>query len=159
MPSPAEKDNFLGLCVGCRVPAPVPAASPFALRSGPFPGASRVRATASHRAGSAFEGGPAGLAAWSGGQRPGAVPAGQPPPDQVAQVQRGGAAPEPGVVLCGAAVAELEPASPPGGDLGDGAFHVGPAGHVVLAQPGGGPVSPRLPEQVVALVQDELAAG
>src|SRR5208282_6062356 len=55
--------------------------------------------------------------------------------EQVAQVQRGGAALEPGVVPGGAAVAELEAASPPGGDLGDGAFDVGPVLHVVLAQP------------------------
>jgi hypothetical protein len=47
----------------------------------------------------------------SGGQRPAAVAAGQAPADQVAQVQRGGAALEPGVVPGHAAVAELDPAS------------------------------------------------
>ena len=42
----------------------------------------------------------------------------------------------------------------------DSAFHVGPVFHVVLAQPGGrGPGGPGLPEQVIAGVQDELAAG
>src|SRR5258706_10922260 len=66
-------------------------------------------------------------AAWSGGQDPGTVLAGQ---------------------------------APAGGDLGDGAFDVGPVFHVVLAQPGpGGPVGPGLPEQVIARVQDDLAAG
>src|SRR6266849_2720924 len=64
--------------------------------------------------------GRAGLAAWSGGQRPGAVAAGQALADQVAQVERGGAALEPGVVPGRPAVAELEPSSPPGG-------HPGPA--------------------------------
>src|SRR5260370_41904017 len=86
----------------------------------------------------------------SGGQDPGAVAEGQALADQVAQVQRGGAALEPGMVLGGAAVAELEPAAAEGGDLGDGAFHVGPPGGVVLAQPGGGPVAAGAAQQVVA---------
>src|SRR6266516_2967100 len=101
----------------------------------------------------------AGIAAWSDDQHPGAVAAGQAPAGQVAQVQRGGAALEPGVILGHSAVAELEPASPPGGDLGDRAFHVGPVGHVVLAQPGDGPVTAGGAQQVITLVQDELAAG
>src|SRR5450432_1190591 len=102
-------------------------------------------------------GGPGRLVRWPAPRR---RPGGPAPAGQVAQVQRGGAALEPCVVLCGAAVAELEPASPPGGDLGDGAFHVGPAGHVVLAQPAaGGPVRAGGAQQVITLVQDELAAG
>src|SRR5260370_33552950 len=100
------------------------------------------------------------LGAWSGGQHPGAVPASQALADEVAQVECGGAALEPGVVLGRPAVAEFEPASAPGGDLGDGPFDVGPVFHVVLAQPAaGGPVRAGLPEQVVAFGQDELAAG
>ena len=54
---------------------------------------------------------------WSGGQHPGAAAPGQAPPDQGAQVQRGGAALEPGVVLGRPAVAEPEPAAPEGGHL------------------------------------------
>src|SRR6266487_410397 len=100
-----------------------------------------------------------GPAAWSGGQHPGGALAGQAPAGEVAQVQRGGAALEPGMILGGTAVAELEAASPPGGDLEDGTFHVGPVGHVVLAQPGGGPVTAGSAQQVITLVQDELAAG
>src|SRR6266702_3028394 len=104
--------------------------------------------------------GRAGLAAWSGGQRPGAVVAGQALADQVAQVQRGGAALEPGVVPAGPAVAELEPAAPPGGDLGDGPLDVGPVSHVILAHRGvSRPVRPGGAQQVIARVQDELAAG
>src|SRR5208283_1335900 len=101
-----------------------------------------------------------GMAGRSGGQHPGAALAGQALADQVTQVEGGGAALEPGVVPGGPAVAELEAASPPGGDLGDGAFDVGPVLHVVLAQPRvGGPVRAGGPEQVITLVQDELAAG
>src|SRR6516225_1827303 len=66
----------------------------------------------------------AGLGSWSGGQAPGAVLAGQAVAEQGAQVHRGGAALEPGVVLGFSAVAELDPASPPGGNLGDGTFDV-----------------------------------
>src|ERR1019366_2777073 len=109
------------------------------------------------RSGLAF---PAWLAVWSGGQHPDSVVAGQAPAGQVPQVQGGGAALEPGVVPVLPAVAELEAASPPGGDLGDGAFDVGPVFHVVLAQPGaGGPVPAGGGQQVIALVQDDLAAG
>ncbi len=50
------------------------------------------------------------------------------------QVRRGGVSFEPGVVPGHSALAELEPASPPGGDLGDGPLDVGPVRHVVLAQ-------------------------
>jgi len=43
---------------------------------------------------------------------------------------------------------------------GGGAFDAGPVSHVVLAQPGiGGPVRAGGPQQVIAFVQDELAAG
>src|SRR6266705_2428622 len=111
------------------------------------------------RTGFGWPAGP-GLPPWSGGQHPGAVPAGQALSDQVAQVQGGGEALEPGVVAGDPPVAELEPPTPPGGDLGDGALHVGPVFHVVLAQPGSrGPVRAGGPEQAVAGVQDELAAG
>src|SRR5260221_9203468 len=104
--------------------------------------------------------GPACPGGWSGDQHPGAVAAGQALAEQIAQVQRSGAPLEPGMVLGRPAVAELDPAAPPGGYLGDGPFHVGPVSHVVLAQPGtGGPVRAGLPEQVIAFVQDELAAG
>src|SRR5260370_38949135 len=70
--------------------------------------------------------GPGYMAGWSGGQHPGAALTGQALAGQVAKVQHGGAALEPGVVLGHPAVAELEAASPPGGDLGDGALDVGP---------------------------------
>ena len=86
-------------------------------------------------AGLAVVPGPAG---WSGGQDPGAVVAGQAASGQVLQVQRRGAALEPGVVLGHFAVAELDPAAAPGGDLGDDTLDVGPVGPVVLAQPGAG---------------------
>src|ERR1035438_3191697 len=102
----------------------------------------------------------AGLAAWSGGQRPGAVAAGQALPDQVTEGERSGAALEPGVVPGRPAVAELEPPSPPGGHLGDGAFDVRAVCPVVLAQPAvGGPAGAGGAEQVIAGMQDELAAG
>src|SRR6266566_7747126 len=98
--------------------------------------------------------GRAGLAAWSGGQRPGAVAAGQALADQAAQVQRGGAALEPGVIPGRPAVAELEPPSPPGGHLGDGAFDVRAVRLIVLAQPAaGGPAGPGGAEQVITGVQ------
>src|SRR5207245_11525083 len=113
-----------------------PAAGPFALRSSPHSLPCRTRGQ--RRAGSAVRTTPGGPAAWSGGQHPGAVAAGQALPEQVAAVQRGGAALEPGVVPGRPAVAELEPASPPGGDLGDGAFHVGPVCRAVLAPPPAG---------------------
>ena len=76
-----------------------------------------------------------GRAGWSGGQNPAAVAAGQALAEEVTQVQRGGAAFEPGVVAGYAAIAELEPASAPGGDLGDGPLDAGPVRAVVLAQP------------------------
>src|SRR2546423_13757712 len=71
---------------------------------------------------------------WPGGQDLGAVAAAQAAAGQVTQVHRGGPALEPGVVPGQSVVAELGPASPPGGDLGDGALDVGPVCHVVLAQ-------------------------
>src|SRR5208282_5283412 len=121
--------------------------------------ACHARACGQLRAGSLC-GASRALAAWSGGRRPGAIAAGQALAEQVAQVQRGGAALEPGVVLGRPAVAELEPPSPEGGDLGDGAFHIGPPGRVFLAQPGVScPAGAGGAEQVIAEVQDELAAG
>src|SRR6266581_2709518 len=121
---------------------------------------SGARATAQPAGRIGCKGVPGGLAAWSGGQRPGAVAAGQALPEQVAQVERGGAALEPGIILGRPAVAELEPPSPPGGDLGDGAFDVRAVCHVVLAQPAaGGPVRAGGAQQVIAGVQDKLAAG
>ena len=98
-------------------------------------------------------------AAWSGGQNPGSGAAGQAVAEQVAQVQRGGAAFEPGVVRGYAAVAEFDPASSPGRDLGDGAFDVGPVCRVVLAEPGGGgPVCAGGAQQAVVFVQAQGAA-
>src|SRR5438034_7964106 len=100
-----------------------------------------------------------GLGPWSGGQAPGAVLAGQAAAEQAAQVHRGGAALEPGVVLGFSAVAELDPASPPGGNLGDGTLDVGPVGHVVLAQPGAcGPGGAGGAQQAVVFVQVQGAA-
>src|SRR5271157_16066 len=93
----------------------------------------------------------------SGGQDPDTAAAGQALAGQVAQVQRGGTPLEPGVVPGGPAVTELEAPASPGGDLGDGAFHVGPPGHVVLALPG--PAGAGGAQQVIAGMQDELAAG
>src|SRR6266498_4279679 len=53
--------------------------------------------------------------------------------DEVAQVQAGGAAFEPGVVLGGAAVAQFEASAAQVGDLGDDPFHVGSERAVLLA--------------------------
>ncbi len=61
--------------------------------------------------------------------------------------------------LAGSAVAELEAASPPGGDLGDGPLDAGPVRHVVLAQPrAGGPVRTGGAQQAIVLVQVQRAA-
>src|SRR5258708_35039599 len=76
------KNPVPGALYSWRVTAPIPVASPFALRAGPLPAAFRVRITASHRAGSVLWVAGPGLAAWSGGQRPGAVAAGPPPARQ-----------------------------------------------------------------------------
>src|ERR1700689_4451185 len=84
----------------------------------------------------------AGAAGWpwrpgcSVGLFPGACLPGQPPADQVAQVQCGGPVAEPGVVLGFSPVAELEAAAAEGRDLGDGPLDVRPVRHVVLAQCG-----------------------
>ena len=52
------------------------------------------------------------------------------------------------------AVAELEPAYAPGGDLGDGPLDVGSVCLVLLAQPGAcGPVRPDGTQQAVVFVQ------
>ena len=108
-------------------------------------------------AGLAVVPGPAG---WSGGQDPGAAVAGQAASGQVLQVQRRGAALEPGVVLGHSAVAELDPAAAPGGDLGDDTLDVGPVGPVVLAQPGaGGPGGAGGAQQVMVRVQAEGPPG
>ena len=101
-----------------------------------------------------------GLPGWSGGEDPGPVDAGEPAPEQDAQVERGGAALEPGVVLGGAAVAQLDPPSAAGGDLGDGALDVRSVLAVVLAQVRiGGPVRAGGAQQVVAFVQGQGAPG
>lgn len=70
----------------------------------------------------------------SGGQDPSSAVVGAAAGDQVAQVEPSGAALEPGVVVDGAAVAQLD--SPPAvaGDLGDGPFDVRPLLAVLLAQ-------------------------
>src|SRR5205823_1388535 len=142
-------DSGHGLC-------PLEPLVPCGLRCGLLPGPVRCLAG---RLGPGWPAVLAWLTAWSGDQHPGPIPAGQAPADQVAQVHGGGAAFEPGVVPGGAAVAELEPASPPGGGLGDGAFHVGPVLAVVLAQGrAGSPVAAGGAQQVVVLVQDEGAA-
>src|SRR6266568_5723757 len=160
LPGSVLKRSVPGALCSCRVPGSGICSQPVCAEIRPPPGGLRCLGHGQPSSRIRFRRMPGSLAAWSGGQRPGAVPAGQPSSGQVAQVQRGGAALEPGVVLGGAAVAELEAASPPGGHLGDGAFHVGPAGHVVLAQPAaGGPVRAGGAQQVVAVVQDELAAG
>jgi hypothetical protein len=60
------------------------------------------------------------------------------------------------VVLGGAAVAQLEAPSTAGGDLGDGAFDVGPVLAVSLAQVRiGDLVHPGGTQQVVAFVQGQ----
>ena len=60
-------------------------------------------------------------------------------------------------VLGGAAVVQLDPPPAVGGDLGDGAFDVGPVDPVVLAKSG---VSRSVrAQQVVAFVQDHRASG
>jgi len=60
-------------------------------------------------------------------------------------------------VLGGAAIVQLDPPSAVGGDLGDGAFDVGPVDPVVLAKSG---VSRSVrAQQVVAFVQDHRASG
>src|SRR4029078_9471669 len=69
----------------------------------------------------------------SAGQGPGAVGAGEATTDQVAQVQRRGAPLEPGVVLDGAAVAQLDPLPALAGDLGDDPLGVPPVVAVGLA--------------------------
>ena len=51
-----------------------------------------ARADAGRRARAGIKGRPGGSSAWSGGQRPGAVTAGQALAEQVAQVERGGGA-------------------------------------------------------------------
>jgi hypothetical protein len=57
-------------------------------------------------------------------------------------------------VFGGAAVAELEPAPAPGGDLGDHPFHVGPVRAVILAQPRAArPGGAGGAQQVIARVQ------
>src|SRR5207245_1874674 len=73
-----------------------PAAGPFALRSSPHSLPCRTRGQ--RRAGSAVRTTPGGPAAWSGGQHPGAVAAGQALPAPVSPGQRGGGALAAGVV-------------------------------------------------------------
>jgi hypothetical protein len=57
----------------------------------------------------------------------------QAPVDQVAQVEGGGAAFEPGVVAFGASVAQLEASAASAGDLGDDTFDVGSVVSVAFA--------------------------
>jgi hypothetical protein len=96
----------------------------------------------------------------SAGQGPGSVDAGEATTDQVAQVQRRGAPLEPGVVVDGAAVAQLDPLPALAGDLGDDPLDVRPVVAVVLAQRGVGcPVGSGGAQQVVVFVQDQGATG
>src|SRR6266511_1971008 len=98
-------------------------------------------------------------AALGGGQRPGAVLAGEAPADEVAQVEGGGAALEPGVVGGHAEVAQLQAAPATAGELGDDPFDIGPVAPVALPQVGVvGPVAAGLTQQGVVLMQDDLAA-
>src|SRR5713226_7514911 len=96
---------------------------------------------------------------WSG-QHPCPVVAGEAAADEVAQVEGCGAVFEPGVVAGGAEIAESEAPPAAAGDLGDHPFDVGAELPVVLTQPGlGCPAGARGAQQVVAGVQDELAAS
>src|SRR5437667_8503444 len=95
-----------------------------------------------------------------GGGGPGAAGAGEVVAEQGGQVDGGGAGLEPGFVLGGAAVAELEAAAAAGGDLGDGPLDVRPGGAVVLAQGAVfGPVAAGGAQQLVAGVDVDQAAG
>src|SRR5947209_20626797 len=60
-----------------------------------------------------------GRGAGRSGQDPGAVVAGQPVPEQGAQVDRGAPGVQPGAVLGGAGVAQFYPAAVVGGGPGD----------------------------------------
>src|SRR6266498_2968954 len=81
-------------------------------------------------------GGPAPGPCWAGasggGQCPGAVAAGEAAADEVAQVEGGGAALQPGVVGGHTQVAQLQAAAATAGKLGDDAFHVRPVAPVVI---------------------------
>src|SRR5258705_2012850 len=80
--------------------------------------------------------------------------------DEVAQVEGGGATPEPCVVIGGAPVAQLEASPASAGDLGDDAFDVGSGSPVAVAQLGVVlPVAAGLTQQVVVFMQDDLPAG
>ena len=95
-----------------------------------------------------------------GCQNPGSCGAGEATAEEIAEVEPGGAAGQPGVVLGRAAVAQFEAATTAAGDLGDDAFHVGPVLAVLLPQFGcGGPVAAGCAQQVVTLVQADGAAG
>jgi hypothetical protein len=100
------------------------------------------------------------LGCWSGGEDPGPVDPDEPAPEEGAQIERRGAALEPGVVVDRAAVAQLDPPSAAGGDLGDGALDVRSVLAVVLAQVRiGGPVRAGGAQQVVAFMQGQGAPG
>jgi len=76
--------------------------------------------------------------------------------DEIAQVERGGAVLEPGIVLGGAQVAEFEPPPAAAGDLGDHPFHIRPVFPVVLPQGGlGGPGRAGGPQDRIVRVQPQ----
>ena len=86
-------------------------------------------------------------------------PSARPPAPPAGPCSTSASSPRQDVVLGRPAVAELEPASAPGGDLGDGPLDVRPVRHVVLAKPGArGPVGAGGAQQVLVLVQAELTA-
>src|SRR5215472_9763407 len=88
------------------------------------------------------------------GQYPCPVSAVQAAAGEVVQVQGGGAVLQPGVVLGGAEVAQLEPPPAAAGDLGDHPFHIRPVLLVVLAQGGlGGPGRAGSPQDRIAGMQ------
>src|SRR3712207_2297622 len=97
---------------------------------------------------------------WLDGQSPGAVDAVESAAEEGAQVQRGGAALEPGVVLGGAAVAQRDPAPAAVGDLRDDALNVGSLLLIVRTQLRvAGPVGAGGAQQVVVVVQGDGASG
>src|SRR5437899_3240460 len=106
--------------------------------------------------------GPGPSTAFSGGlgrQSPDACRASEPATHEIAQVEPGGAASQPGMVLGSATVTEFDPAAAGAGDLGDDPFHVGPILTVLLPQSGlGDPVAAGLAQQVISLVQNDFTA-
>src|SRR5215207_11323845 len=88
----------------------------------------RVRWAVGNRGGP----GPGPARGTGSGDGPGPVGAGQAVLEQGAQVKGGAAGAQPGVVLGGAVVAQLDPAPVLGGHVRDGAFDGGAGGVVLL---------------------------